>query len=299
MKHLQLKNTEYQKLESGFKEWLQTLNYAESTVMNSPNYVREFLFYLENNNCHFIKNITTTLIKDYFVYLSRRSNHRKPGALSINSLKGRLGAVRRFSKYLRETGQGNFEVPVQLPATINHPKTILTKNEIKALYNEADDTILGSRDKAMLTIYYGCGLRRSEGEALNLKDVMLDKEKIHVRKGKNYKERQVPITPAIKTDLENYLKNARPHLTINSPGQQAFFVNVKGGRMRGHSLYERLKQLSRKAGILKPVGLHILRHSIATHLLQSGMKLDDISKFLGHSSLESTQIYTHLSAETE
>ena len=292
-----LKNIEYKKLLNGFTSWMETLSYAEGTIINTPAHVKEFLFYLENKGCQSIENITTALVKNFFIYLSRRRNHHNPGTLSINTLKSNLGAVRRFSKYLRETGQGNFEVPVQLPDARSHPKTILTKNEIKALYNATDDTILGLRDKAMLTVYYGCGLRRSEGEALNVADVIPDREKIHVRKGKNYKERMIPITQAIKSDLENYLEHARPHLIITKLHEPAFFINIRGKRASGSSLYERLNQLKQKAGIIKPVGLHTLRHSIATHLLLSGMKLDDIGKFLGHNTLESTQIYTHITHE--
>lgn len=156
------------------------------------------------------------------------------------------------------------------------------------------------RDTAMLDIYYGCGLRRSEGQALQVQDLGLDKGLLYVRKGKGYKQRLVPVAAAVGLRLHNYLKYARPVLidTGSSANKEAFFIGSRGsGQVQGSCLYERLKRLMKLTGIYerKPgAGLHTLRHSIATHLLESGMSLEDISKFLGHSTLESTQIYTHI-----
>jgi integrase/recombinase XerD len=294
---VELKNKTYKNHIGRFQSWLQTLGYAKSTVTGSPAYVNEFLFYLENKEIKRLNQINNQVIKDYFIYLSRRKNNRKEGALSINSLRNNLSALRRFSKYLRETGQGNLEVSVKLPVNTPQIKTILTKAEIKMLYETTDQTILGLRDKAMLSVYYGCGLRRNEGAALDLNDILLDKNKIFIKKGKGYKERFVPITMAIKEDLENYLQNARPFLISKNLSEPAFFVGIKGSRLSGNMLYVRLQQLKEKTGIIKEIGLHTLRHSIATHLLKDGMKIEMVSQFLGHESLESTQIYTHVTSE--
>ncbi|MDY0083094.1 MAG: tyrosine-type recombinase/integrase [Ignavibacteriaceae bacterium] len=297
MKHLPLKNTTYKNLENGFTNWLETLGYARSTVDGSPSYVKAFFFYLESKEIFFIDKITNYVIRDYFVYLSRRKNQNKAGSLSLNSLRNNLGALKRFGKYLRETEQGNLEVEMHLPVNKYPAKEILTQKEIKELYEATDQTILGMRDKAMLSVYYGCGLRRNEGVSLNVEDILLDRNKLIVRKGKGYKERIVPITGIIKDDLESYMNYARTVLTERNPQEKAFFIGSRGNRISGNMLYERLKQLREKAGIIKETGLHTLRHSIATHLLQDGMQIEYVSQFLGHSSLESTQIYTHLSAE--
>jgi integrase/recombinase XerD len=291
---MRVKNERYRELVNGFTDWLETLNYAESTVYGWPRYVQEFFFYLEQQRLFLIENVTGKSVQDYFVYLSHRQKQNLPGALSLNSLRNRLTALRGFSRYLRETGQGNLDIPMQLPVYRKQDYVILTRKEIKALYDVTDETLLGLRDKAMLGIYYGCGLRRNEGAALNLEDVQLEKEQVFVRKGKGCKERYVPIATAIKPDLENYINHARPFLTKLNPKETAFFVSLRGKRTLAGNLYERLQRLKEKAGIIKSVGLHTLRHSIATHLLQSGMSLEFVSRFLGHSSLESTQIYTHI-----
>ena len=299
MKHLQLKNIEYKNLESGFASWLETLGYARSTVDGSPGYIKAFFFYLEQKGIFILSEITNQVIKDYFVYLSRRRkyNYNKTGSLSINSLRNNLGALKRFGKYLRETGQGNLEVEMHLPVNKYPAKEILTQKEIKELYYATDQTILGMRDKAMLSVCYGCGLRRNEAANLNVDDILLEKNKLIVRKGKGYKERIVPITGKIKDDLESYILYARSFLVEKNTEEKAFFISFHGNKIKGQTLYERLKRLGERAGIIKEIGLHTLRHSIATHLLRDGMDIEFVSRFLGHSSLESTQIYTHLSAE--
>ena len=118
-----------------------------------------------------------------------------------------------------------------------------------------------------------------------------------LEKGKNYKQRFVPFTGAVKEDLYNYLHFARPMLAKGN--EQAFFLSQRGNRLCEEAMVERLKALKEKALIDRPGSLHTLRHSIATHLLQSGLSPEKIKHFLGHSSLETTQIYTHIAYEQE
>ena len=139
-----------------------------------------------------------------------------------------------------------------------------------------------------------CG---SEGYYLNLSDIYWDKGILHVKKGKGYKERFVPLNKTNLKYLEYYVYDWRP-LIMSDKTEDALFVSKKGRRMASQSMALRLKLLQQRTNDItlqqKNVRLHVLRHSIATHLLQNGMPLEKISRFLGHSSLESTQIYTHL-----
>jgi len=118
---------------------------------------------------------------------------------------------------------------------------------------------------------------------------------VHVRKGKGYRERFVPITKQGLQHLQNYLYDARPYFMKDK--NEAFLITQTGKRLDGQMMLIRLKQLIQLTANVelqnKDIHLHTLRHSIATHLLQNGMKLERIKEFLGHSSLESTQIYTH------
>lgn len=273
------------------------LNFEPSTIRYAPKKAREFFCWLEQNQIYELSAITKPVIEDYFAYLQTRQNRRKNGKLSRNYLRTYITSMRNLARYLRETERESFEVDIQLQGRSRNIKTIFTKAEIKALYNACDGDILGIRDRAMLAVYYGCGLRRNEGVNLDTGDILPGKNLLFVRKGKNYKERYVPITESVKEDILNYLDYARPVLIKKQTN--VLFLNSRGERITASMLAERLKKLKGKAGIDKTAGLHTLRHSIATHLLQSGMKLAQIKRFLGHSSLESTQIYTHLSAETE
>jgi integrase/recombinase XerD len=205
----------------------------------------------------------------------------------------------------------SLNIPLEENDTEN--PTVLTEAEIKQLYTACDQypaatsakpdwfyPAMALRDKAMLTAYYGCGLRRNEGVHVELNDVLWEKQLLHVRKGKNNKERFVPISQAGIKHLENYLCDARP-LLLKACKQDAFFINERGNPMQAQMMFLRLQTLVVRTEnvelIEKNPGLHTLRHSIATHLLANGMSLEKIKDFLGHSSLESTQIYTHLAEQ--
>jgi integrase/recombinase XerD len=292
-----IKTLEYVHLEESFGEWLQLLNFEQSTVKYAPRKVREFFAWLEQNQIIKLSEITKQVIENYFEYLKERRNNRRKGKLSRNYLRTHITALRKLARYLRETGRESFEVDVWLPGKTRSIKTIFTLSEIKALYNACEGDALGLRDRAMLAVYYGCGLRRNEGINLDTSDVLMNKNLLYVSKGKNYKERYVPMTEAVKEDIMNYLDFARPMFLCMQ--NNALFLSRSGSRLITQGMAIRLQKLKEKAGIDKEAGLHTLRHSIATHLLQSGMKLSQIKRFLGHSSMESTQIYTHVANELE
>jgi integrase/recombinase XerD len=307
MKKLNLENASYRYLEQSFREWLDVQGYAATTVYNLPNQIRELFYYLEKEGIKNIKGLEPKHIKAYYEQLKERGNQRRGGGLSAAHLNKHIQAIRKFADYLRKVGR------MQLPAfkmdneQAEHKITYLTEEEIKQLfaatsqnnndynYNEKQDAYQ-SRDRAMLTIFYGCGLRRNEGVNLDIGDINWDSSLLHVRHGKNYKERFVPISKASLKHLQDYVYDYRPQLLRYKT--DALFINYQGTRMQGQGLLIRLKQLQYKTEDLdiqeKEIGLHTLRHSIATHLLAAGMPLESISQFLGHSSLESTQIYTHL-----
>ncbi|MBB6240532.1 site-specific recombinase XerD [Pedobacter sp. AK013] len=289
-----MKNPLYKRLQAGFSEWLRILNFEKSSQRDMPKMLDEFLNYLEIQNCNSINEITESHIQNYLNHLSERPSKTRAGGLSQNYIRKYLQVVKKFSRYLAESNQESFEVNIKLKGKTSNIKSILTQKEITKLYEATKEDKLGLRDRAMLALYYGCGLRKNEGLGMNVEDVLLEKELIYVLKGKGYKERFVPLAGQNKTDIENYLNYSRPHLSSNKK-EQALLLNINGKRLK--TVFERIQKLKLEARINKPIGSHTLRHSIATHLLQSGMKLEHIQRFLGHSSLESTQIYTHISNE--
>ncbi len=292
VKKLILTQEEHMRLESGFTDWLSVTGYAASTVRGLPAHIKEFLCWLEQRQGS-IEGLTPQALQDYFIYLKQRPRQRRRGALSNNYLLKHLQALKRLSEYLRDTDQASFDTDIVLTGDQRKIPEILSGEEIKRLYEVTDDSPMGLRDRAMLAVYYGCGLRRNEGTSLDTGDILTDKNLLYVRYGKGNKERYVPMTPEVKEDMESYLLYGRPFL-VKEEYEESFFLTERGGRPEGQSLYIRLKRLAEKAEIDKAVGLHLLRHTIATRLLENGMSLENIALFLGHDSLESTQIYTHI-----
>jgi integrase/recombinase XerD len=298
-----IKSKQFQHLAESFKQWLETLNYKTHTVKLNYWNTQEFFTFLESNNIKQLKDFKSQQTSQYLEYLQHRPNCNKTGGLSPGYINKHITTLRLLSKYLQLTGKANIIIKPELLKT-TETATYLSKTEIQALYKAAKDetNLYNQRDTAMLSIYYGCGLRASEGAALNINDLLFDKNLLYVRKGKGYRERYVPMNKQVKADLQEYIFNQRNEL-LNNKKSEALLLGRRGERWSVHGVYGRLQllksQTNNEALKQKSFGLHILRHSIATHLLQSGMKLEYISSFLGHKSLETTQKYTHLLKDNE
>lgn len=305
MKNLVLKNSSFEYLEKAFGEWLDILGYCAMSAYNMPNVIREFLYFLESNKVSHITELKQQHYKNYFNYISSRMNQRRGGGLSNNYLNKHIQALEKFYEFLNHKGVRDLP-----PVTLRQLKldkeeiTVLTIEEILQLYkatekesNHPKQQAFNARDRAMLAIFYGCGLRRNEGVNLHVGDINFDSRIIHVRKGKNYQERLVPFSKTGLQYLQEWVYDYRPTL-LKSKTEGHLFISYRGTPMLGNALYKRIKLLQLEIndpGLQsKEIGLHTLRHSIATHLLQNGMDLQKIQRFLGHHSLESTQIYTHL-----
>lgn len=303
MKKLKLQNEVFKMFVANYKEWLDILGYAESTVYYLPNHLQEFFYYVEQQNINQLINISTQTIKDYYQELQQRANERQSGALSKSYLNKHQQALKKFSEYLK-AHDANSRLSVHLKSETNPTEeklNILTQEEVKALFKATEishtEPRFKLRDKAILVVLYSCGLRRNEAVHLDLGDILFDKERVYVRKGKNYKERFVPINRKNAEILEDYIYEARPEF-YQSHLSEALFINHHGTRMQGMTYANRLKTIVKATNNKhienKQITPHTLRHSIATHLLQQNVKIENIKTFLGHSSLESTQIYTHL-----
>jgi len=302
---------QFKQLEISFANWLQTLNYSEETIKTRKRNIKEFLLYLERCQITTIEILTNEKTKRFKRYLKRRENKLYGSGLMNASINVGISSVNKFFEYLQQTGNttpDNLEYVEELYKQRN----IVSLNEINELYETTHQThhfanvetkakqeAVSQRDRAILSVYYGCGLRKSEGTSLNVNDILIERKLIHVRKGKGCKERYVPVTNNNLNHIIEYLSNGRKQLLNNSESNtESFFINQYGTACSDQALTARLKRLTKNSGnaILqgKKPSLHTLRHSIATHLLQQGMEIEMIQKFLGHSSLESTQIYTHI-----
>lgn len=302
MKKLKLNNRSYKILVANYKEWLDILGFAEKTVYSFPLHLQEFFYYLERENIKSTDGIKAGTVKEYYKHLQQRPNEKRGGALSNSYLNTHQQALKKFREYLLKHGAKSLPLHLK-PERINRLETIdiLTQYEIKELFKATEFSSayerLQLRDRAMLVLLYSCGLRRNEAVMLDVKDVFFDKELVLVRKGKNYKERFVPINRYNLELLEAYMYDGRIQFSNHSQSE-ALLIGQTGKRLKGAalsiSLHRILNATNNEEIQSKKITPHKLRHSIATHFLEAGMKIEDIKQFLGHSHLETTQIYTHL-----
>ena len=305
----QISSPQFNELESGFLKWLKTLNYSTETIKTRKRNIREFLLYLEQCGIPGIENMSEETVKQFANYLKHRENKKYGSGLMNASINVAIGSVNKFFEYLQQIDKPTPDNLEYLEDNYK-PRTILTMKEISQLYEatyqkhhfanentQAKQAAVSQRDRAMLSIYYGCGLRKSEGVNLTTEDILIERKLIHVRKGKGSKERHVPVTENNLKYITEYLSIAR-NLLLQKNEVDSFFINQYGEACGDQALTARLRRLAKNSGSsvlrVKKPSLHTLRHSIATHLLQQGMEIEMIQKFLGHSSLETTQIYTHI-----
>jgi len=303
-----IQNVEYQKLITEFVFFLETTGYATMTVTSRQRNLKEFLLYMEEQGVNSIKEIHNKHLQKFMEYQHRRKNHVYGSGLKTSSINQYSCLLNKLMTYLHDYKHIyhiNINLPYQYPEyrerqTLSYEQIAelfaFTFEKIKYLRHQ---TFYGQRNRAMLAIYYCCGLRKSEGVNLEVKDIQNDRLTIHVRKGKGNRERYVPITAQTMQLLSEYLHGERARAVRQSETRtERFFITEFGMPCTGASMRMVFKSLIRRCGNAeiqsKQPTLHTLRHSIATHLLQQGMDIVLIQKFLGHKTLDTTQIYTHL-----
>jgi integrase/recombinase XerD len=298
--------TSYQKILLEYLQWLDTLGYSNDVIDCSKVSVKAFFYWLEEKQIYSINLLTSKHIAEYHNYLETRPNKRWKGRLlSVAHLNKNFIAVDKLLEFLHQYGMDSLPVPTNKRFKTSEKERImkiepLTQQEIKTLYNCIPNTypnrvLFKERQekqyelRLILTLLYGCGLRRNEAYNLEIKDVDFDKKTVFVKQGKGYKDRVVPMSAGVCSDLKDYIYNFRNRLKLNH--SRLIFSDKQMIRIRLKQLQRTCEDANIKAKRITP---HLLRHSIATHLLQNGMSLENIALFLGHSSLDSTQIYTHI-----
>ncbi|MEO6303545.1 MAG: tyrosine-type recombinase/integrase [Bacteroidia bacterium] len=289
----ELQTTAYQLLLKEYDSMINALGYRQ-TGKTYQNNVKEFLWYLETNGHLKIKKLQPIDMITYYEYLTTRPNLRTEGILSSSSISNHMFSIDLLFDYLIE--KKLLDKKIILPRHSRNEgkqRNVLTIDEVMSLYNICEN----KRDKAILSIAYGCGARRHEIELLNVSDVQLLKGILIVRNGKNDKRREIPLSNAIINDLKDYLIHER-HLYFkndNQPRTESFLINNKGQRMQGDHMNERLKELIAKVGnpemASKDITLHCLRHSIATHLLENGANIEFVRDYLGHAEIDTVHVY--------
>jgi len=298
-------NTSYKAIIAEYVAWLDTLGFSNGMIYDYKFRLYDFFEWLENKQIQSINLLNNRHITEYQNYLETRPNKKDKGRLlSVSHLNHNFLAIDKLLEFLHQYGMTNAPVPTNYRIKMDEQERIrkievLTQEEVKTLYACIPKTysrfLFAERQarqyelKLIFALYYGCGLRLSEGYKLRIQDVDFDKKTVFVEQGKNYKDRIIPMSAGVYNELQDYVYNYRHRLKLK---HNRLFIYTK------QTLHLRLKYLQSicdDEGIkAKRLSLHVLRHSIATHLLQNGMSIENISLFLGHSSLDTTQIYTHL-----
>ncbi len=296
IRQLLLRSDEFKSLLKGFEQWLRVFGFAESTVYYSPAYVRSFFFFLETQGLNLLSEITNYQIRCYMQELSQRPNFKTGRRLSQNYLLTNLNAIKLFARHILESKGIFLDSSYRCSRGQSAKRAWLIRKEIEQLYGACEYGKKGDMNRTILGVYYGLGLRRSEGVGLDVGDIQKHSGMALIRYAKFKQVRFVPIGEKIQYDIDNYKRRYRDPI-LKKKGrhsEKALLISVQGNRISGESLYSRIQNLATKAGVATPLSLHSLRHSIATHLMENGLSLENIAGFLGHKSLESTQIYTHL-----
>jgi len=211
----------------------------------------------------------------------------------------KLAAARSFFKFL--TAEGIIkEDPTHNMESLNIGRSLpkpISINQVKALLEQPtkSNTPEAKRDEAMLQLLYASGMRVSELISLNVDDVNTTEGDVRAF-GKGHKERIIPIHKQAAAIVEQYVRDARPHLAHNK-GEKAMFLNRRGERLTRQGFWQILKQYAKAAGLTVAVTPHTLRHSFATHMLSGGADLRAVQELLGHANISTTQVYTHLTTE--
>jgi integrase/recombinase XerD len=217
--------------------------------------------------------------------------------LSPASVARNVSAIRSFHKFLfyEEYTSADPSELVSLPRKARSLPEVLSKEEIaRMLDNDPGDAPLAGRDKALLELLYSCGLRVSEATGMKLDQLFIDEGFIRVF-GKGSKERLVPLGDVAADALKRYLESFRPQLIRTfSAAKNAVFLNNRGAPISRMGVWKIVTAAAARAGIQKSVYPHIFRHSFATHLLEGGADLRSVQEMLGHISIITTEIYTHV-----
>ena len=285
-------------LKAQYLESLKLQNYSPRTIEGHDAHLELFFDYLESETkAQDLSELSPSDLAAYQTWLYYSGSRAKEGQpLSLASQGIRLNAAKHFFRYLFKQGlllhdpAASLEKPkVRKPL----PRGILDGPQVLALLHAPDvETPLGLRDRAMLEFLYATGIRNSELITLKVRDVDMESREATVT-GKGNKERIVPIGRIACTWLSRYLGEARP-LLVEGPGPECVFVSHNGLPLDRSNLAKIVRRHARKAGLPAQTSPHALRHTCATHLLQAGVDIRYIQALLGHDSLVTTQIYTHV-----
>lgn len=277
-------HVEAEKILLAFFKHLQVeKRHSEHTLKSYQRDIKHLQNYCSSNKLQLWHQVQPTDIRNHI-----SSRHRK--GLSSKSLQRELSAIRSFYNYLlkRRLLDDNPAKHIRAPKQTRKLPKVLDVDQIFGLLESPADSLLEIRDLAIFELFYSSGLRLSELAALNIDDLDLQDHSLRVRQGKGSKQRELPIGSKAINAINKWLAY-RPETRV-----PAIFTSSKGSRLGQRSIQLRLDRWGKKMGLPEHVHPHMLRHSFASHLLESSQDIRAVQELLGHSNISTTQIYTHL-----
>jgi integrase/recombinase XerD len=273
-----------------YLNYLRAIDYTAGTIRWQQSHLESFQSYLNQKGIVDFTSVTNETIRAYLATLNRRR-------LSASTRQAHLSAIKGLFSYLLRQGlitadpAGRLEAPKKTYVLPEVP----TEAEILQILAVPDlHTPIGIRDRAILELLYSSGLRRCELTNLNLADIDLNQGYVRVNQGKNRKDRIVPLGATAAKFIEAYLKLVRWWYIRDSTENALFLDCAKGRRISPSTMGYIVRKIVKKTGIKKKVSPHSFRHAMATHLLHNQADIRHIQLMLGHASLATTQLYTHL-----
>jgi integrase/recombinase XerD len=280
-------------MEIFLKEYLSVLrlekNLAENTITSYRNDILNLIQFLQNYNINDPQQIKYNHLYEFFKFLNEAGLTSSSASRYHSSLKG-------FFTYLYLNGYitDNPVEKIPSPKLSKRLPSVLTINEVDAILSQPDvNNKAGLRNKALLELFYACGIRVSELINLKISGLYFKEEMIRVF-GKGSKERFVPIGSSAINWVTEYLKQSRPILEKKSKSENYVFLNLRGTKLSRMGVWKIVDKYAKEAKIDKEVHPHTFRHSFATHLLEGGADLRAVQEMLGHADISTTQIYTHI-----
>ncbi len=280
-------------------EYIQTLkvrNFARQTIEARSAKLARFLTYLADRAITEAGAIGKDVIADYQTEIYHALNFRgRPNCVEYQNTL--LGAVKGFMRFLKErdyiVSDPARNIPyAKLPKRL--PRSVLTESEVRKIIKAPDmKSVIGYRDKTIMEVLYTTGIRCRELINLTLPDVDYRDGLLRVNNGKGGKDRVVPLGKIACRHLESYIQSVRPEL-IRDPYNNHLFLSTRGKRISDKTVLGLIKKYAKKAKLKKNVSPHTFRHTCATVMLKNRADIRAVQEILGHESLESTQIYTHL-----
>jgi integrase/recombinase XerD len=274
---------------------LKTLGRSYYTIRGAKYGLKDLAGFLEQEKAPGLEDLTSDILYEYQQDLAFRLTARgRP--LSLRTQAQSLGVMKSFTRFLKEQDYlvRDPGEAIQLPKKPKRlPKVILNTNEIQKLMDAPNTrTNRGYRNRIILEILYDTAIRRSELSSIKINNLDLNAGYVHVH-GKGDKDRVVPVSKRVCNLIENYIMMVRPEfLQGKDPGY--LVLNRWGRKMDPNSVWAVVKRCTYLAGIRKTVSTHTFRHTCATHMLKNGAPVRHLQEMLGHESLESTQLYTHV-----